>query len=95
MARNNAIQIRRGADGSAPSGSMLAGEPLFSTDNGKFYIATTATDKSWIGAPIVDQNDMSDDSAVKLATQQSIKAYVDSSVAVSYTNLTLPNIYPG
>ena len=81
MARNNAIQIRRGADGSAPSGSMLAGEPLFSTDNGKFYIATTATDKSWIGAPIVDQDNMGDDSAVKLATQQSIKAYVDSSVA--------------
>ena len=81
MARNNAIQIRRGADDSAPSGSMLAGEPLFSTDNGKFYIATAASTKSWIGAPILDQNNMSSDSATSLATQQSIKAYVDDSVA--------------
>jgi len=81
MARNNAIQIRRGADGSVPSSSMLAGEPLFSTDNGKFYIATDATSKSWIGAPILDQNNMSSDSATSLATQQSIKAYVDDSVA--------------
>ena len=54
MARNNAIQIRRGTDGSVPADSMLAGEPLFSTDNGKFYIATTASTKSWIGAPILD-----------------------------------------
>jgi len=81
MARNNAIQIRRGSDGSAPSSSMLAGEPLFSTDNGKFYIATAATTKSWIGAPILDQDNMSGDSATSLATQQSIKAYVDASVA--------------
>ena len=81
MARNNAIQIRRGSDGSAPSSSMLAGEPLFSTDNGKFYIATAATTKSWIGAPILDQDNMSSDSATSLATQQSIKAYVAASVA--------------
>ena len=81
MARNNAIQIRRGADGSVPSSSMLAGEPLFSTDNGKFYIATTASTKSWIGAPILDQDNMGDDSATSLATQQSIKKYVDDSVA--------------
>jgi len=77
MARNNAIQIRRGADGSVPTGSMVAGEPLFSTDNGKFYIATAATTKSWIGAPILDQDNMSSDSATSLATQQSIKKYVD------------------
>ena len=81
MARNNAIQIRRGSDSSAPSSSMLAGEPLFSTDNGKFYIATAATTKSWIGAPILDQDGMDSDSATSLATQQSIKAYVDASVA--------------
>ena len=77
MARNNAIQIRRGADGSVPTSSMVAGEPLFSTDNGKFYIATAATTKSWIAAPILDQDNMSSDSATSLATQQSIKAYVD------------------
>ena len=77
MARNNAIQIRRGVDGSVPTGSMVAGAPLFSTDNGKFDIATAATTKSWIGAPILDQDNMSSDSATSLATQQSIKKYVD------------------
>ena len=81
MARNNAIQIRRGADGSVPTSSMVAGEPLFSTDNGKFYIATAATTKSWIGAPVLDQDNMSSNSATSIATQQSIKAYVDTQVA--------------
>ena len=81
MARNNAIQIRRGADASVPTGSMVAGEPLFSTDNGKFYIATAATTKSWIGAPVLDQDNMSSNSATSIATQQSIKAYVDTQVA--------------
>jgi len=100
MARNNAIQIRRGADGSAPSSSMVAGEPLFSTDNSKFYIATDATSKSWIGAPIVDQDNMGDDSAVKLATQQSIKAYVDAQVAAKdalseLTDTTIANLSTG
>ena len=100
MARNNAIQIRRGADGSAPSSSMVAGEPLFSTDNSKFYIATDATTKSWIGAPIVDQDNMGDDSAVKLATQQSIKAYVDAQVAAKdalseLTDTTIANLSTG
>ena len=73
MARNNAIQIRRGVDGSVPTGSMVAGEPIFSTDNGKFYIATAATTKSWIGAPILDQDNMSSDSETSLAPQQSFK----------------------
>jgi len=100
MARNNAIQIRRGADGSVPSGSMVAGEPLFSTDNSKFYIATDATSKSWIGAPIVDQDNMGDDSAVKLATQQSIKAYVDAQVAAKdalseLTDTTISSVATG
>ena len=80
MARNNQIQIRRGADGSVPTSSMVAGEPLFSTDNAKLYIATDATTKSWVGATILDQDDMSGNSATSLATQQSIKAYVDAQV---------------
>ena len=47
---------------------------------------------------ILDQDNMSGDSATSLATQQSIKAYVDSQVGsaalttVSYTHLTLPTI---
>ena len=34
----------------------------------------------WIGAPILDEDDLSSNSATNLATQQSIKAYVDSQV---------------
>ena len=34
----------------------------------------------WIGAPILDEDNMASDDATKLATQQSIKAYVDSQV---------------
>ena len=88
MARNNTIQIRRGADASVPTGSMVAGEPLFSTDNGKFYVATAATTKSWIGAPILDQDTLSSDSATSLATQQSIKKYVDDKVTAEDLDLT-------
>jgi hypothetical protein len=60
---------------------MVAGEPLFSTDNGKFYVATAATTKSWIGAPILDEDAMGSNSATSLATQQSIKQYVTDRVA--------------
>jgi hypothetical protein len=81
MARNNTIQIRRGADSSAPTSGMVAGEPLFSTDNGKLYIATAATTKSWIAAPILDEDAMGSNSATSLATQQSIKQYVTDRIA--------------
>ena len=85
MARNNAIQIRRGADGSAPTGSMLAGEPLFSTDNAKLYVATTATEKSWIGAQILNQsaldNAFAERSDTKLATSSAIYDYVEARIA--------------
>ena len=85
MARNNAIQIRRGADASAPTGSMLAGEPLYSSDNAKLYIATDATSKSWIGAAILNQsgldNAFGERSDTKLATSSAIYDYVEARIA--------------
>tara|TARA_Y100000310_G_scaffold42381_1_gene39679 strand:- start:308 stop:1948 length:1641 start_codon:yes stop_codon:yes gene_type:complete len=74
------IQFRRGTEANAPTSGMAAGEPLFSTDNSKFYIATGASTKTWVAAPILDQDDLSTNSATSLATQQSIKAYVDAQV---------------
>jgi len=74
----NTIQIKRGT--SIPSSNMAAGEPLFKTDDARFYIATNASTANWVGAPILDEDNMSSNSALKLATQQSIKAYVDSQV---------------
>ena len=35
----------------------------------------------WVGAPILDEDGMGSNDATKLATQQSIKAYVDAQVA--------------
>tara|TARA_Y100001973_G_scaffold56979_1_gene84042 strand:+ start:1996 stop:3372 length:1377 start_codon:yes stop_codon:yes gene_type:complete len=75
----NTIQIKRGT--TVPSSGMTVGEPLFKTDDARFFIATDATTANWVGAPILDEDNMSSNSAVKLATQQSIKAYVDSQVA--------------
>ena len=75
----NTIQIKRGT--TVPSSGMTAGEPLFKTDDARFFIATDATTANWVGAPILDEDDLPSNSAVKLATQQSIKAYVDSQVA--------------
>lgn len=92
----NTIQIKRGT--TVPSSGMSAGEPLFKTDDARFYIATDATTANWVGAPILDEDDMSSDSALKLATQQSIKAYVDSQVGgidtlaeLTDTSITTPS----
>lgn len=74
----NTIQIKRGT--TVPSSGMAAGEPLFKTDDARFFIATDATTANWVGAPILDEDNLASNSAVKLATQQSIKAYVDSQV---------------
>ena len=100
MPRNNTIQIRRGDDDSAPTASMVAGEPLFSVDVPKLYIATTASTKSWVGATILDEDAMGSDSATSLATQQSIKAYVTSKVAEKDTlaelsDTTIANLATG
>jgi len=100
MARNNLLQLRRGADSSLPSSGLAAGEPLFSTDNMKLYIASNGTTTNWVGAPIVDQDNMGDNSAVKLATQQSIKAYVDAQVAAKdalseLTDTTISSVATG
>jgi hypothetical protein len=58
------------------------------TYDGRVYLGTKvgasgtaggeSTAATWVGAPILDEDAMGSDSAVKLATQQSIKAYVDS-----------------
>ena len=77
----NTIQFRRGT--TVPSSGMNAGEPLFKTNDARFYIATGASTANWVGAPILDEDNMDSNSALKLATQQSIKAYVDAQVATA------------
>jgi len=82
----NTIQIKRGADTGrttlTPGG---LGEPIFGTTNDGFYIANSTSQGgwAWVGAPILDQDNMSSDSATSLATQQSIKKYVDDEMATA------------
>jgi len=79
----NSIIIKRGADGNVSSLTPASvGEPVFGTTDKKFYVAsgTSAGNFEWVGARILDEDNLSSDSAVHLATQQSIKAYVDSQV---------------
>ncbi len=70
------------------------------TYDGRVYLGTKvgasgtaggeSTAATWVGAPILDEDAMGSDSAVMLATQQSIKAYVDSSAGTGdITGVTL------
>ena len=63
----------------AKTGKLWVGTKLGDT-NGSAYPGGSSDEAMWVGAQILDQNDMSSNSDTKLATQQSIKAYVDSSV---------------
>jgi len=80
---NNKIIIKRGADTNVSSLTPASiGEPVWGTSDNKFYVAsgTSAGNFEWVGATILDQDTLSSDSATSLATQQSIKAYVDAQV---------------
>ena len=50
------------------------------TNTAAAYAADQTGGIVWIGAPILNENNMASDDATKLATQASIKAYVDSQV---------------
>lgn len=87
----NTLQIKRGVV--ANIGTLAAAEPFFSTDENKAYVGdgssnhgitmdgeTDISSKSWF----LDEDDMTSDDATKVASQQSIKAYVDASVVGLY-----------
>jgi len=83
---SNTIRIKRGSDSGRTSltpGGI--GEPIFGTTNNALYVAHSASQGgwTWVGAPILDQDDMSSNSATSLATQQSIKKYVDDEMATA------------
>jgi hypothetical protein len=62
------------------SGKLFVGTALGidGTANTNLYTAgKNSAERSWIGAPILDEDDLTSDSATKLATQQSVKAYAD------------------
>lgn len=76
------IKIKRG--GGTPSG-LTFGEPAYDTTNSKLFIGLTSG-SVWVGAEIDNDSAFTANSAVKLATQQATKAYVDAAVSASGTN---------
>ena len=69
---SNSVDINAGSIDGTPIGATTA-------STGKFSSVNVAGDGATVTG-IKDEDDMSSNSAVKLATQQSIKAYVDSQV---------------
>lgn len=90
---NTILLKSRQSDATQPAASGLkVGELAVNTFDGRVYLGTdtnnasasaggTAQQASFVGAIILDENDLASDSDKHLATQQSIKKYVDDSVA--------------
>ena len=58
------------------------------TNTASAYAADQTGGIVWVGAPILDEDNMASDDATKLATQQSIKAYVDTQLTASDLDAT-------
>ena len=91
----NKIQFKRGTADPSASGNSI-GEPLFRYDDTnsvyKLFVASSNSAVKWVGAPILDQNNMSSDSDVSLATQKSIKAFVEDSITAEYLQFTTDTV---
>ena len=79
----NTIQFKRKSSGVPGNSGHAAGEPLYNTGDSRLWIASDSSTPNWVGAPILDEDNMSSNSNLKIATQQSIKAYVDTQVATA------------
>jgi hypothetical protein len=102
MANTILIQSRQ-TDATAPGATALkVGELAVNTYDGKVYLGTdingaasrtaggAATASTYIGGGILDEDNFASDSATNLATQQSIKAYIDGAAGTGdITGVTL------
>ena len=84
----NTIRFKRGG-GTLPGSYVGSGEPIWDETNKKFHVAYNGTSTTWVGAAILDEDAMSSDSAISLATQQSIKAYVDTQITAQDLDFTI------
>ena len=93
---NTILMKSRQADATGPGATALkVGELAVNTFDGRVYLGTdlsgaasraaggAATASTIVGAPVLDEDDMSSDSNVSLATQQSIKKYVDDEITAN------------
>jgi hypothetical protein len=83
----NTIRIKRGNDGSLPSSFAGSGEPLWSEDLYKLYVAINGSSAKWIGAEIDNTNTLGT-SQSKLATQNAIKTYIDTQLTAQDLDFT-------
>jgi hypothetical protein len=94
MANEIYLKTKGDASTDATTSDVKIGEIALNANTGKLFIGTKLGDTDgstggspdeamWFGAGILDEDAMGSDSATKLATQQSIKAYVDGQ---SHTN---------
>ena len=93
---NTILMKSRQSNATEPGATALkVGELAVNTFDGRVYLGTdiggsasrsaggAATASTPVGAPILDENDMSSDSDKSLATQQSIKKYVDDEITAN------------
>ena len=84
MARESTIQILYGSAATTAPVDLSDGEFAFAHGNDKLFIGSNGDNTAvWVGAEILDEDTMSSDSDTKLATQQSIKAYVNAQIGAS------------
>ena len=83
----NTIRIKRGNDASLPTSFSGSGEPLWSEDLYKLYVAVNGSSSKWVGAEIDNTNTLGT-SQSKLATQNAIKTYVDTQVTAQDLDFT-------
>jgi len=83
----NTIRIKRGNDSSLPGSFAGSGEPLWSEDLYKLYVAINGSSAKWVGAEIDNTNTLGT-SQSKLATQNAIKTYVDTQLTAQDLDFT-------
>ena len=84
MARESTIQVLYGNAATTAPVDLSDGEFAFAHGNDKLFIGANGDNTAvWVGAEILDEDNFSSNSDTNLATQQSIKAYVDSAIGAS------------
>ena len=84
MARESTIQILYGSGATAAPTDLSNGEFAYAHGSKQLFIGSNSDNTAlWLGAEILDEDGFSSNSDTALATQQSIKSYVDSAIGAS------------
>lgn len=90
--RESTITILYGSGATAAPTDLFDGEMAYANTSGKLFVGGSGNNSAnWVGARILDEDDFASNSDQHLATQQSIKAYVQSSIAGSSSGVSSVN----